>query len=78
MHELEEDVQQLWYEGLHLLQAICVKRIYEASQRYHSVHSHLQQPTMPMLQIWLDDTKCIFAANLQNCSLERCSVHYAV
>ena len=49
MHELEEDIQQLGYEGLHLLQALCVKSIYEASQRYHSVHSHLKQPTTPMM-----------------------------
>lgn len=54
MHELEEDIQQPWYEGLHLLQALSVKGIYEASQRYHSIHPHLQQPTMPMLHTLLE------------------------
>ena len=70
LHELEEYIQQLWYEGLHLLQALCVKGIYEASQRYHSVHPHLQQPTMLMLQTLHDDTNCSLTANVHNCTLE--------
>ena len=31
LHELEEDVQQLRYEGLHLLQALSVKGVNEAA-----------------------------------------------
>ncbi len=41
LHELEEDVQQLRYEGLHLLQALSVKSINEAAQCHHRVHPYL-------------------------------------
>lgn len=41
LHELKEDIQELWYEGLHLLQAICVKGIYEAAKRHNCINSHL-------------------------------------
>lgn len=42
LHEVKEDVQQLGYEGLHLLQAVTVKGIYEAAQCHHCIHSHLR------------------------------------
>jgi len=41
LHELEEDVQQLRYEGLHLLQALSVKGVNEAAQCHHRIHPHL-------------------------------------
>ena len=41
LHELEEDIQQLRYEGLDLLQAVSVKGVDETAQRNHCIHSNL-------------------------------------
>ena len=43
LHEVEEDIQEGGYEGLHLLKALSIKGVYEAAQRYHSIHPHLHR-----------------------------------
>lgn len=42
-HEVKEDLQHLGNERLHLLQAIRVKGINEATQRNHCINANLQQ-----------------------------------
>lgn len=42
MHEVEEHIKQLRYEGLDLLQALGVISINEAAQGHHSINTDLQ------------------------------------